>query len=89
MTTLTKPQVYGRLQDIFRSVFDDDSIELNSRTTSGDIAGWDSLNQIKIIIACENAFGIRLRPRELNALENVDEMVDHLLRAIARHNGQG
>lgn len=86
MNAPTKPQVYGTLQDIFRSVFDDDSIELKPQMTSGDISGWDSLNQIKIIIACETAFHIRLKPRELNALENVDEMVDHLLRAIGRHS---
>jgi acyl carrier protein len=88
MTTLSKSDIYGKLQDVFRSVFDDDSLELKPQMTSSDINGWDSLNQIKIIIACENAFGIRLKPRELNALENVDEMVDHLLHAIGRHKGR-
>jgi acyl carrier protein len=88
MTTLSKSDIYGKLQDVFRSVFDDESLELKPQMTSSDINGWDSLNQIKIIIACENAFGIRLKPRELNALENVDEMVDHLLHAIGRHNGR-
>ncbi|MDP6304628.1 MAG: acyl carrier protein [Alphaproteobacteria bacterium] len=41
---------------------------------------WDSLNQIKLIIGCEKAFDIRLKPREINGLQNVGEMVDHLVR---------
>ena len=38
------------LTDIFRTVFDDTSINVNKNTTSADIEEWDSLNQIKIIL---------------------------------------
>ena len=38
------------LTDIFRTVFDDTSIDLSKNTTSADIEEWDSLNQIKIIL---------------------------------------
>jgi acyl carrier protein len=57
-------------------------IVLRPNTTAADIPGWDSLNQIKIIISCERALGVRLKPREINALENVDEMVDHLMATL-------
>ncbi len=84
MDALTKADIYKQLESIFRTVFGDDSIKLRPEMTANDIAGWDSLNQIKIIISCEKAFGVRLKPRELNAVENVDEMVDHLMTAILR-----
>lgn len=80
----SRPDVMATLQTVFREVFDDDTIVLRPETTSADIPGWDSLNQIKLIIASERAFGIRLKPREINALANVSEMTDHLCRALEK-----
>jgi acyl carrier protein len=86
---MTKPEILKKLENVFREVFDDDSITLKPETTASDIPEWDSLNQIKIILACERAFKIRLRPREINALENVDEMVEHLLKAVSSQQVSG
>ena len=66
------------LNDVFKDVFDDDMLVLTHDTTSKDIEEWDSLNQIKLIIECERAFDIRLKARDINMLENIGEMVDHL-----------
>jgi acyl carrier protein len=79
---MTRDDVFAQLQGVFRDVFDDEAIVLRPNTTAADIPGWDSLNQIKIIISCERALGVRLKPREINALENVDEMVDHLMATL-------
>lgn len=82
MSVMTRQEVFAKLQTVFRDVFDDESIVLQPGTTAADIPGWDSLNQIKIIISCERALNIRLKPREINALENVAEMVDHLMATL-------
>ncbi|MEA2775868.1 MAG: acyl carrier protein [Acetobacteraceae bacterium] len=82
MSVMTREDVFAQLQGVFRDVFDDEAIVLRPNTTAADIPGWDSLNQIKIIISCERALGVRLKPREINALENVDEMVDHLMATL-------
>ena len=66
------------LNDVFKDVFDDDMLVLTHDTTAKDIEEWDSLNQIKLIIECERAFDIRLKARDINMLENIGEMVDHL-----------
>jgi acyl carrier protein len=87
MSVPTKVEILERLQEIFREIFDDKSIVLKAETTASDIPDWDSRHQITIILACERAFGIRLRPREINALENVNEMVEHLAGAIAKQRG--
>ena len=73
-----KKQILIRLQNIFRVIFDDDSIKLNSNTTAEDIEEWDSLNQIKIILACEKEFSVKLNVREINNFSNIGEMVAHL-----------
>jgi acyl carrier protein len=84
MGEMTRAEVQGRLQEVFRSVFNDDSIMLSDTTTAQDIPGWDSLQQIKIILGCEKKLGIRLRARDINGLENVGEMTDHLVAAVGK-----
>jgi acyl carrier protein len=84
MAEMTREDVQKQLQDIFRSVFNDDTLVLSDDTTAADIPGWDSLQQIKIILACEKKLNIRLRARDINALENAGEMIDHLLAALTK-----
>ena len=71
-------QILERLTNVFQDVFDDDSIVLTENSTADDIEEWDSLNQIKIILACEKEFDIKLNARDINTLENVGAMLDHL-----------
>ena len=73
-----KKQILIKLQNILRVIFDDDSIKLNLNTTAADIEEWDSLNQIRIILACEKEFSVKLNPREINDFVNIGEMVEHL-----------
>ena len=73
-----KKQILIKLQNILRVIFDDDSIKLNLNTTAADIEEWDSLNQIRIILACEKEFLVKLNPREINEFINIGEMVEHL-----------
>jgi acyl carrier protein len=80
---LTKDQILEQLTQIFRSVFDDDTLKLKTSSSANDIEEWDSLNQIKIILACEHAFKINLNPRKISTLENVGQMLDYLERELA------
>lgn len=84
MTTISRDEVMAKLTGVFRDVFNDPSIQINEMTTSADVPSWDSLNQIKLILTCENEFGIRLKPRDINALSNVGEMIDHIVKALER-----
>ena len=82
MTAVSVDQVLATLTQVFREVFDEEGLVLTRDTTANDMEEWDSLNQIKLIIGCEKAFDIRLKPREINGLQNVGEMVDHLIRHL-------
>ena len=79
---MTRAQLLDRLTQIFRSVFDEEDIRLTEDSSAADIEEWDSLNQIKIILACEHSFGIKLNARKINTLENVGQMVDYLEREL-------
>ena len=77
MTTLEK------LNGIFRTVFDNDEINLRPDMTASDVDGWDSLSHVNLILAVEKGFGIRFTQRELLTFKNVGD----LLRSIERKLG--
>lgn len=64
-----------RLQEIFREVFDDDTIVLSDSTDSSDIADWDSLAHIQLISSIEDSFGIKFDLKEAVSAENVGEFI--------------
>ena len=83
MSGMTQSEALLILQGIFREEFDTPDLILVPSMTARDIVGWDSHKQIEIILACEDAFGVRLKPREINALESIGEMANHLAQ-VAR-----
>ncbi|MCH5193783.1 MAG: acyl carrier protein [Oscillospiraceae bacterium] len=76
---MTREDVYEKLHEVFRDIFDDDTIELNDETTADDIEDWDSLEHINLIIAVENKFGIKFGMGEVTTMKNVGEMADIIL----------
>lgn len=65
-----------RLQDIFRNIFDDDTLILNRETTAADIDEWDSLTQINIVEACETEFSVKFDLDDIVSLKDIGDMVD-------------
>ena len=62
------------LQKIFRGVFDDEELTINSETTAMDVEGWDSLAHIRLIIAIEKYFDLRFTAAEITNLNNVGDI---------------
>jgi acyl carrier protein len=72
---------HEELTDVFRSVFGDESLEVHPSSTADDVDGWDSLAQVSLVFAIEERFAISLSAEELEAMENVGDMI----AAIDRH----
>lgn len=64
-----------RLQNVFRDIFDDESIELFDEMTSDDIEDWDSLMHMNLIIGIEHEFNIKFTVEEVIKAENVGEFI--------------
>ena len=76
---MCRDEVYERLNEVFRDVFDDESITVNDATTSDDIEDWDSLEHINLIAAVEQEFGIKFNMGQVVTMKNVGEMADIIL----------
>lgn len=68
--------IINRLTEVFRDVFDDDSITISPATTSADIEDWDSIEHINLIGAVEDEFGLRFKMKEVSGMKNVGEMIN-------------
>jgi acyl carrier protein len=66
--------VHQQLQQVFRDVFNDESLVLRDEMTSQDIAGWDSVAHINLMFSVESAFGIQFIGNELAELKNIGEL---------------
>ncbi len=71
------------LNQIFKQVFDDDSIVVNMSTTANDVEEWDSLSHINLVVAVELRFRIKFALGELQTLKNVGDMVAMINRKLA------
>ncbi|MBR0079676.1 MAG: acyl carrier protein [Synergistaceae bacterium] len=80
---MTRAEIFNELNIIFRNNFDDDSITLTDTTSSADIEDWDSLEQINLVVAIQNKFGVKFNIEEVNAMKNVGEMVDFIQNKLA------
>lgn len=66
----------NRLQDVFRDVFEDDTLTVVRQTTAHDIPEWDSLMHVSLVVAVEQHFGVRFSSGDVARLQNVGELLD-------------
>ena len=73
---MTHKEILEIVQDIFRDVFDDETLIITDSTNSSDIEDWDSLEHIALVVSMEKKFNLKFDLKEVNKLANVGEMVD-------------
>ncbi len=73
---MTREEIFEELNEVFRDVFDDESIVVTDETTADDIDDWDSLEHINLMAAVEQQFGVKFNMGQIVTLKNVGEMVD-------------
>ncbi len=76
---MTREEVYERLNEVFREVFDDNSIEVTDKTVADDVDGWDSFEHINLVVAVEEEFSFKIPMGKVVTMKNVGEMVDIIL----------
>ena len=80
---MTREEIYGKLNEVFQDVFDDEDITVNDSKVASDVDGWDSLEHINLIVAVERCFGIKFTMGETTGLKNVGEMVDKIIAHLS------
>ena len=80
---LTADNVYERLNRLFRDVLDDDNLVLRQETTAKDVEGWDSMANVQLMLGVEREFGVHLSAGQMQALQNVGDLVSAIVKGSA------
>ncbi len=67
-------QINAGLTEIFHDLFGDDRLQLTPGMTAADVAGWDSIKHISLIVAIEERFGVKWKTSEIDGLKNVGDL---------------
>ena len=78
-------EITQKLEDIFRSVFEDETIALKDEMTADDIEGWDSVAHISLIFAIEEEFVMKFTTADLAAITNVGDLRKLVVKYSAHH----
>jgi acyl carrier protein len=79
---MNKEDILQVTTEVFRDVLDNDSVVLTEQTTANDVAEWDSLSHIQLVVAVEKRFGIRFGSREIQGWKNVGEMIESIVAKL-------
>lgn len=80
---MERNEILAKLTLIFRTAFNDDTIELDEDMTTDDFDNWDSVTQMIIVSMIEKEFDIVFKLREVGMLDSVEAFVDGIEEKLA------
>jgi acyl carrier protein len=81
---MQQQEIMDRLQQVFDGAFLE-KVTVHRDLSAKDVEEWDSLAHVSLILAIEQAFGIRFRLGEVEGTKNLGELAD----LIAKHLNKG
>jgi acyl carrier protein len=79
---MTRDEILLGVTAVFRDVLGDERLVLGEGTTAGDVAEWDSLTHIQLVVAVEKRFRIRFGSREILSWAAIGEMLDSIVAKV-------
>jgi len=67
------PAHHFRLQAIFREIFDQPALVLTPELSPATLPEWDSVAMVQLVLATEQAFGVRFTMDEVAGLKNAGD----------------
>lgn len=71
---MSETAIIAELTPLFRDVLGDPSLVLTPETQAADVPEWDLASHIMLVVAIEQAFGIRFKTAEIEELRNVGDL---------------
>lgn len=72
---MDRDAVIDKLMEVFADTFDDDEIAYRDDLTAADVAEWDSLSNIRFMVAVEQAFGRKFSIGDWQNLKQLGDLV--------------
>ena len=79
---MDRNEVFEKMKEICKDVFEDDSLVITESATAADIKGWDSLTHLSLVNELEETFEIAFTLEEVSNSKNIGELLNALVRHI-------
>lgn len=79
---MTREEVFEKVVDICRDVFENDDLELNDESNANTVDEWDSLTHLNLINDIEEEFKMKFTLDEFSNSANLGELVDALMKHL-------
>jgi acyl carrier protein len=75
----------SEIRSIVRAVRHDDAIEVTPDTRFDDLAGWDSIDLVSVVVEVECSYNLTFEPSEIEGLATINDLSEMIeaKRAVA------
>ena len=80
---MDESKIIDQLQIIFDDIFDETQPTINMELSAAEVDEWDSLTNIRLIVAIEQVFSIKFRPQEIEELNTAGDLVNSIKKKLA------
>jgi acyl carrier protein len=77
---MSRTDVIATVMEVVEDTFDVTDLAYADSLTAAEVDGWDSLSNIRFMVAIEQAFGRRLTMAQWQAMANLGDLVDLLAK---------
>lgn len=79
---MERNEVFEKMKEISKDVFDDEELIITESTTAADVAGWDSLTHLSFVNELEETFEVAFTLDEVSNSKNIGELLNALMKHI-------
>jgi len=80
---MTRAELLTKIRDMLADIVDEPDLKITESTVAEDVAEWDSVNHVKLIIALEADRKVRFEPDEISSPQDVGGLIDLIEQKIA------
>jgi acyl carrier protein len=73
---MTREDIRILIRNIVADLLDNPSVVLTDSTVAADLADWDSINHVRLLISLEQELGFRFTNEEAEGLSNFGDLFD-------------
>jgi acyl carrier protein len=80
---MSEQAILEKVTEIIRELFDEYDGPVTMETTADDVAQWDSLSHVRLMVMIEMELGVHFSTSEMQSFKNLGDLV----RAAAKQTG--
>lgn len=78
---MSRLELLNKLMDIFRDIFDDDTLIITEQTVPEDVENWDSIGHLYLVCELEDEFEIKISEK-MKEVKKVSDILDLLMEEL-------